>query len=233
VQARRPFAVFDIDGTLIRWQLYHAIADAMIQLGYAAPKVYEKAKEARMAWKRREETESFRAYELELISAYEQVLKTLTFEEFETAAQTVFDEYKDQVYRYTRGLIKDLKAKGYLLFAISGSQQEVVEKIAAYYGFDDCVGSMYERGKNGFTGNVTIHREGKHAVLDRLVKKHGATYADSYAVGDSEGDITMLEKVEHPIAMNPTKKLFEAAKERRWKVVIERKNVIYELDPDD
>ncbi len=25
----QPFAVFDIDGTIIRWQLYHALADEL------------------------------------------------------------------------------------------------------------------------------------------------------------------------------------------------------------
>ena len=28
----RPFAVFDIDGTIIRWQLYHALADELASL---------------------------------------------------------------------------------------------------------------------------------------------------------------------------------------------------------
>ncbi len=231
--AQKPFAVFDIDGTLIRWQLYHAIADTMVKLGYADVDAYRKVKDTRMAWKKREETEAFHTYEEQLVKAYEQVLTTLTFEQFHTAAQTVFNEYKDQVYTYTRSLIKDLKSKGYLLFAISGSQIEIVQMIAAYYGFDDYVGSIYERGDNGFTGKVTTHRQGKHIILDQLVKKHGATYTGSYAVGDSEGDITMLEAVENPIAMNPTRKLFAAAQKHNWKVVVERKNMVYTLEPKD
>ena len=35
----RPFAVFDIDGTLIRWQLYHSIADTLARLGHIEPKL--------------------------------------------------------------------------------------------------------------------------------------------------------------------------------------------------
>jgi HAD superfamily hydrolase (TIGR01490 family) len=229
----KPFAVFDLDGTLIRWQLYHAIADTMVKLGYADEDTYRKAKDARMAWKRREDSEAFKVYELELVKAYEAVLTKLSYEQFHRAAQMVFNEYKDQVYTYTRDLIKNLKTQGYLLFAISGSQIEIVQMIAAYYGFDDCVGSIYEKDENGFTGKVTVHREGKHIILDQLVKKHDATYAASYAVGDSEGDITMLQAVENPIAMNPTAKLFTTAKQCNWKVVVERKNVIYELEPSN
>lgn len=229
----KRFAVFDIDGTLIRWQLYHAIADAMIKLGYADAADYRLVKAARMQWKHRSETEAFRAYEEKLVEAYETVLANLTYEQFEHAARAVFDEYKDQIYTYTRDLISALKDNGYLLFAISGSQIEIVRMIADYYGFDDCVGTVYERSGNGFTGKVTSHREGKHVILDRLVRKHAATYEDSYGVGDSEGDISMLEAVEHPIVMNPTKQLFDHAETQGWRIAVERKNMIYELEKDN
>jgi phosphoserine phosphatase len=49
------------------------------------------------------------------------------------------------------------------------------------------------------------------------------------ARGDTESDIPMLELVEIPIAFNPNKKLFEHAKARGWRTVVERKDVIYEL----
>src|SRR5579871_1182175 len=138
---KRRFAVFDIDGTLIRWQLYHAIADALARTGDIDAKTYAQIRDARMIWKSRAYPESFKDYQSKLVKVYEKALRKLSFEQFDAAAQTVFDEYKDQVYAYTRDLIQGLKAKNYLLFAISGSQVEVVTKIAYYYGFDDCVGT--------------------------------------------------------------------------------------------
>ncbi len=228
---QRPFAVFDIDGTLIRWQLYHAIADGLAKQGLLDNKSYEQLREARMQWKRRENTESFKAYENRLVVAFEQVIKNLNVEQFIQVAETVFEEYKDQVYAYTRGLIRELKKQNYLLFAISGSQNEIVEKIADYWGFDDFVGSIYERRGGSFTGEKTMPIGAKHIVLKKMVQKHGATWADSIAVGDSEGDISMLESVEKPIAFNPSKLLFDEASKHGWKIVVERKNVIYELRP--
>src|SRR4051812_29287832 len=135
----RPFAVFDIDGTLIRWQLYHAIADALAKRGHIDPQTYEEIRDARMLWKRREHEESFKAYEQRLVTAYESLLGGLTVDQFNEASEAVFTEYKDQVYAYTRRLIRDLKAQDYLLFAISGSQREIIEKIARHHGFDDCI----------------------------------------------------------------------------------------------
>jgi phosphoserine phosphatase len=48
-------------------------------------------------------------------------------------------------------------------------------------------------------------------------------------VGDTESDISFLELVEKPICFNPNKRLYTYAKRNDWKVVVERKDVIYEL----
>lgn len=230
---QKKFAVFDIDGTLVRWQLYHAVADNLVKLGHIDETAYAGVQSARMSWKRRTDPEAFKQYEIRLVKAYEALLQQLTFEQFQEAANLVFEEYKDQVYTYTRDLIRNLKNRGYLLFAISNSQIEIVEKIAKYYGFDDCVGAVYEKKGNQFTGKVTIHLNDKDEVLRRLVLKNKADWEDSIAVGDSVSDIPMLKIVEQPIAFNPEQKLFNIAKQQNWKIVVERKNVTYELEPND
>lgn len=229
----RPFAVFDIDGTLIRWQLYHATADMMLKLGYVDPDIYASVKEARMDWKRRSGVEAYHNYEKQLVKVHNEVLKTLTHQQFMQAASAVFEQYRDQVYTYTRDLIKQLKTDGYLLFAISGSPAEIVGMIATYYGFDDFLGSVYEWDEQGFTGNITLHNKNKHLSLEQLIKKHAVKSDNSIAVGDSYGDISLMQTVKRPIAFNPDKKLFEAAQQNGWLIVVERKNVVYTLEKDN
>jgi HAD superfamily hydrolase (TIGR01490 family) len=229
----RKFAVFDIDGTLIRWQLYHAIADALAKRGYVDPKTYQAVRDARMMWKRRTNKESFKTYEQHLVKFYDQLLENLSVSNFMEAADAVFDEYKDQVYVYTRDLIKQLKKDNYLLLAMSGSQSEIVEKVANYYGFDDYIGTTYERSGKYFTGTKIAHIGKKDEVLRKLINRHHLTNKGSVAVGDSAGDITMLESVEIPIAFNPDSQLFNHAEQKSWKIVIERKNMIYELEKGD
>jgi HAD superfamily hydrolase (TIGR01490 family) len=229
----RPFAVFDIDGTLIRWQLYHAIADQLVKLGYIDPSAFAAIRDARMTWKRREHAESFRAYEEMLVKLYQEVMRKITPEQYDEAILSVFTEYKDQVYAYTRALIEELKQKNYLLFAISGSQVEIVAMIASHYGFDDYVGSQYVRDGNSFTGEVEMPLGKKDVVLKELVERHDATWKGSVAVGDSQGDIKMLEQVERPIAFNPERSLFNHAKSNGWLIALERKNMTYELEESD
>ncbi len=226
----RKFAVFDIDGTLIRWQLYHEIVNRLAQAGKLDKDSHDIITRARMAWKRRETTESFHAYEQVLVHEFETTLTKTRPEEVDALAVQVIDEYKDQVYTYTRDLIHELHQKEYVLLAISGSHHELIEKIAAHYGFDDFIATDYERTATGFTGNKSVPSFDKKTPLQSLIAKHQLTADGSYAIGDSLSDASMLEMVENPIAFNPDQKLYQAARSHGWKIVIERKNVIYTLE---
>lgn len=227
---KRPFAVFDIDGTLIRWQLYHAVADQLVKLGHIDPQAFQSIRDARMIWKRREHAESFKDYEEQLVKLYNEVMRKITPAQFDEAVLNVFNEYKDQVYAYTRALIDELKGDGYLLFAVSGSQVEIIAMLASHYGFDDYVGSQYVRDGDKFSGEVITPLGRKDDILKQLIKKYDASMKDSVAVGDSQGDIKMLELVERPIAFNPERRLFNHAKANGWLVVLERKNMTYEME---
>lgn len=226
-RTQRPFAVFDIDGTLIRWQLYHAIVETVAK---SSPKTRETIKQLRKPWKNRSSQDAFKVYEQELIKIFWSLTKELSSDEFARAVDKVFDEYKDQVYTYTRDLIKELKRKDYLLFAISGSHTEIVERVAEYYGFDDFIGTAFEQKEGRFTGKLRPGAHNKHLSLKKLMERHTAGFKDSLGVGDSKNDAAFLEMVEQPIAFNPDRELFDIARKKSWKIVIERKNVVFELE---
>ncbi len=225
----KRFAVFDIDGTLIRWQLYHAVVDKLAGAGLLGKEAENKLHQSRMKWKNREHSEAFADYEHSLITIYESALSHIKSTEFDSMIDKVIEQYKDQVYTYTRDLVRELKEKDYFLIAISGSHHELVERLAKYYQFDDWVGSQYERSGQGFSGKKFIASKDKKALLQQMIDNHSLSLQDSYAVGDSTSDAVMLEIVQNPIAFNPNKSLFDIAKSNNWPIVIERKNVVYRL----
>lgn len=229
----RKFAVFDIDGTLIRWQLYHILVDRLAKANKLGPGVYDHIKEARMRWKKRESADSYHAYEMEIVKGFESALDRLTTQEFDEIIDSIIDEYKDQVYIYSRDLLKSLKDQGYFLLAISGSHHELIEKIAKYYQFDDYKGSVYQRNEDstGFNGKKYIASSNKESALKEMIKQHNLSLTDSYGIGDSKTDIPILKTVDNPIAFNPNRMLYETARTNNWKIVIERKDMIYELQP--
>jgi HAD superfamily hydrolase (TIGR01490 family) len=230
-KTQKKFAVFDIDGTLVRWQLYHAITDKLGKLGYLPEGSLERLHKSRMEWKNRNSIDAYHRYETEMVTVFQDALTNIPVEAYHAAVSAVFASYKDQVYTYTRGLIVELKRAGYLIFAISGSPQDVLEKIGSHYGFDDVVGPSYEQKDGSFTGQITLTHTRKGEILQELVTKHGATWRGSIAVGDSPSDIAMLELVEKPITFNPTGDLYELALQKGWPIIVERKNVVYELKP--
>lgn len=227
----KRFAVFDIDGTLIRWQLYHAIVGKLAAANHLGASAQKELKAARMAWKQRANADSFRSYEKLLVKIFEDAFTHLKTDDFDKFVTEIIDEYKDQTYVYTRRLLATLKKQDYTLFIISGSHTELISQISEYYGFDDYRASSYERENGSFTGKKHIPSFDKAKALKDLIQEHGVSAEGSVGIGDSGSDIAMLELVEQPIAFNPDQTLLTAAQTAGWPVVVERKNVIYRLEP--
>ena len=227
--SQKKFAVFDIDGTLIRWQLYHAVVHKLGKAGQLAPGDFEAINASRMEWKNRRTNEGFHGYEELLVERLKAALPNVDTATYDELVREVLEEYKDQTFTYTRDLVQRLKADGYLLFAISGSPQEVIDLLAKHHGFDAAIGGQFIRQDGRFTGDYTTPVFDKKAALDSLVEQFGATYDESYAVGDSASDAAMLEAVTHPIAFSHDQNLYKIARAKQWPIVVERKNVIYEL----
>ena len=228
--AERPVAVFDIDGTVFRSSLFLELVDELIDRDIFPKDAREEYTRERQEWLDRRG--DYDAYVEKAIHSFLARIKGISYDAVMEVAADIIDAKKDRTYRYTRDLIKDLKSEGYFLLAISHSPFFIAEGFGFHAGFDKVYGFFYETGPTGnFTGEVAdvdLIRN-KAAVLTRAVRKENLTLERSVGVGDTESDIPMLEMVSRPIAFNPNKKLFDHAKVREWKVVVERKDVIYEL----
>lgn len=227
--AQQKFAAFDIDGTLFRSGLYREVSYELMKMGALPADILEETTAKNREWRHRTHGNAFEEFDMLVVNRVDHSLPQLRIDDYEEAAQIVIAKRADNVYVYTRDLLKKLKADGYFLIAISGSQIELVEPFAAKYGFDAWVGQQWERGDEYFTGNTIQTHTHKDAIIRDLMPTYDLTLTDSVAVGDSNGDTGMLELVEHPIAFNPTYELYEKAVANGWDIVIERKNMIFEL----
>ncbi len=228
--AKQKVAAFDIDGTLFRSGLYREVAYELMKMGALPEKILQETTVKNREWRHRTHGNAFEEFDMLVVDRIDHALPQLRIDDYEEAAQIVLEKRAENVYVYTRDLIKKLKSQGYFLVAISGSQLELVEPFATKYGFDAWVGQQWERGDEFFTGNITKTHTGKDIILKDIVKRHNLTLKDSVAVGDSNGDVGMLQTVEHPIAFNPTAELYEKAVAAGWTIAIERKNMMYTLE---
>lgn len=227
----RPFAVFDIDGTIMRWQFLHAMVDVCAKHGYVDQEDFQKIINARTTWKRR--SLSYTEYEQTLVKALPALLAKISPKHFDEIAHEVFETYKDQTYTYTRDLLRKLKSDGYVLLTVTGAPEEVANRFAKYYGFDDFAATVHHQENGTFTGKITVKAFDKRGTLQTMLDEHRLQLAGSIGVGDSQSDIPMLEMVETPIAFNPDKQLYDHAREHGWKIVVERKSIAYELENQD
>jgi HAD superfamily hydrolase (TIGR01490 family) len=226
----RKVAVFDIDGTIFRGSLLIELMETFIDRGIFPTDARRLYLQEKARWLDRKG--DYENYVMAVVSAFTKYLKGVSYDDFKDAADTVVDRYKDRVYKHTRDLVLELRQKGYYLLAISHSPKGVVDGFAKKLGFHKVYGLFYDLGPTDrFTGTVSdphlIHNKGN--ILKRAVEKEGLTLKGSVGVGDTESDISFLELVDTPICFNPNKKLYMYGKRQGWRIVVERKDVVYKI----
>lgn len=227
---KRPVAVFDIDGTVFRSSLLIELVERLIEKGIFPRASRERYAEEKLKWLDRKG--DYESYIGKVVEVFGEQLKGAPYEEVANIAGEVIEEKRDRVYRHTRDLIKKLKSQGYFILGISHSPKFIVDGFGYEHGFDKVYGTFYASGASGnFTGEIEDKELifNKAAVLTRAARKEDLSLEHSVGVGDTESDIPMLEMVRTAIAFNPNQKLLEHAKRRGWKIVAERKDVIYEI----
>ncbi len=227
---KRKVAVFDIDGTIFRSSLLIELVERLIADGTfpkSARRIYLSPQKN---WLDRRD--SYEKYIMAVVQAFNRNLAGVKESDFRRAINEVVAEHQFRVYRYTRDLVLALRKKGYFLLAISHSPKMAVDGFAKVLGFDKTYGRMFELdAKRRFTGQGHYLEliEDKARILERALEKEGLTLRGSVGVGDTDSDVAFLKMVDNPICFNPNLGLYRTAKRNGWQVVVERKDVIYEI----
>jgi HAD superfamily hydrolase (TIGR01490 family) len=226
---KRKLAIFDIDGTIFRSGLFIELFHELIRQGTLKKDVLKEIEKEYLAWINRRG--HYMTYARSLVTVFNRELKGKKESDIERAAKKVIFDQKDKVYVFTRELIKKLKKEKYFLLAISGSPNHIVKEFARQYGFDKFFSTVYKTdGKKIFTGETGGVSFSKKEAVDTFFKEFGEfDYKSSIGVGDTDTDIVFLGKVANPIAFNPSIELGKYAKKKKWRIVVERKDVVYDL----
>lgn len=223
-------AVFDVDGTIFRSSLLVEVVEACIAKGIFPKEARDAYTDEYEAWVNRKG--DYHAYIMAVVESFMHHIKGVFYGDFAELARETVARNQERTYKYTRDLVKQLKKDGYFLLAISHSPKTILDMFCPELGFDKVYGMIYEIGPSDkFTGAVadSAFILNKAAVLKRAVEKSGLSLDGSIGVGDTESDISFLELVDNPICFNPNSGLYTIAKTRKWKVVVERKDVVYEI----
>lgn len=225
----KKLAIFDIDGTVFRKNLHFELIEELSWSGLFS-------KDARRALVRiyarwLEHRGTYEEYRQKIISTYARELKGCCQKDIVEASKKVADFNKDRTYIFARDLIKKLKKDNYIIIAISGSPVEVIKEYNKYLKLDEVFGSVYEADGKGFYTGKTIFEPVRHKghLVGQYIAEKNLTLEGSYGVGDTESDVSFLKMVARPIAFNPNMNLEKVARRKGWKIVVEKKDVIYDI----
>ncbi|HRY82395.1 MAG TPA: HAD family phosphatase [Candidatus Moranbacteria bacterium] len=227
---KNKIAVFDIDGTIFRKNLAFELINELVWMKIFKREVRSELVHLYTKWLDHHGT--YEEYRRALVKLYAENITGCSKDQIMEASRIVVPFFKDRTYIFANKLIAELQKKKYHIIAVSGSPAEIVEEYNKYLKFDAVFGSIYETDNSGiYTGKEvfvpTVH---KGHVVKQYAVENNLTLKDSYGVGDTESDEKFLEIVENPIAFNPNLNLKKIAEEKGWRIVVEKKDVIYEIN---
>lgn len=230
----KPFFIFDVDGTLYRWQLAMDWFDVLAGQ-YPALQPLQKELHAILHSYRARQL-SFPEYSELFVQKFwkERGFVGIREEDAIRAAELVVQEHGSRLYVFVRELIVVARDLGWRCLAISGSPEAVVRTLLRPFGIDAVLGTRFPVDVGGIfcPGVLESPYEDKGAALLRFLLEDGSDPAilrDSVAIGDSPSDEKMLELVGYPICFNPNRELDATAGRREWPIVVESRNVHFLL----
>lgn len=227
---KTKLAIFDIDGTIFRSSL---MVELMKTLVYHRifPKAAEKAVDREyFAWANRRGP--YQNYIDKVVEVFTKMIAGCKEKDIKKMSARVAQYFRDRKYVYTRDLVEKVRQSHFLL-SISGSIYEVVSEYNKYLKFDAVFGTIYELDQKKKVYKSKMLLDGAHQkekIFCDFLKKNNFDLEHSIGVGDTEYDVAFLNRVGHPIAFNPNANLERIARRKGWKIVVERKDVIYEIN---
>jgi HAD superfamily hydrolase (TIGR01490 family) len=110
-----------------------------------------------------------------------------------------------------------------LVAIITATNRFLTEPIAAAFGIEHLIATEPQIVDGRFTGDIVgapCMREGKIEHLQQWLlgqKKKLTDFAETHFYSDSINDLPLLERVTHPVAVDPDPRLAEIARQRGWR----------------
>jgi HAD superfamily hydrolase (TIGR01490 family) len=216
---RERLVLFDLDNTLLAGDSDFEWAQFLIEQGVLDREVYEARNQTFY--------DQYKAGTLDIFEFLNFQLKPLS-----RHPRRVLDEWHGQfmagrILPMIRPSARALVAKHHndLRVLITATNSFVTGPIAREFGIDHLIATEPEAHDGEFTGNVSgipCFREGKVSRLQGWLAGRGETLASfdtSWFYSDSFNDLPLLERVTHPVAVDPDARLRAHAAARSWPVI--------------
>jgi len=211
-------AIFDLDNTLLAGDSDYAWGQFLAQTGAVDAEEY--------AERNRAFYEDYLAGTLDIDAFLHFSLAPLaqhTVEQLEAwRAQFLEEVIVPMITESARELVEKHRHKGHELMIITATNAFVTEPIAARFGIEHLLATRPERVEGRYTGSYVgtpTFQEGKIRALDEWLAARAAQPEKTWFYSDSRNDIPLLERVNHPVAVDPDNVLRGHAEQLDWPII--------------
>jgi HAD superfamily hydrolase (TIGR01490 family) len=213
-----PLAIFDLDNTLLNGDSDYLWGQFLGELGAVDRASYERENQ-RFYQDYREgrlDIMAFLAFSLRPLSQYPREDLDAWHRRF------MREKIEPLITPAAEQLVERHRAAGDTLMIITATNAFVTAPIAARLGIRHLIATEPEMQGDRFTGlvaGVPSFRDGKVSRLQTWLSRHGTTLDGSWFYSDSHNDLPLLERVSHPVAVDPDDILADHARRRGWPVI--------------
>ncbi len=223
-------AIFDLDNTLLDGDSDYLWGRFLCDQGLVDAKSYEI-----------ENQRFYEEYKTGVLDIFEFLtfsLQPLSMRSMEELA-ILHEKFMDSIIRpritpAARQLLEKHRKNGDFLLIITATNLFITAPIAQELGVDDIIATDAEIKNERYTGKVEgtpCFREGKVTRLEQWLKQQGQNLAESWFYSDSHNDLPLLERVSHPVAVDPDETLADHAAARGWPILSLKGHDIINLAP--
>jgi HAD superfamily hydrolase (TIGR01490 family) len=213
-----PLAIFDLDNTLLAGDSDYLWGRFLVERGIVDRESYERANERFYR--------DYQAGRLDIGVFLRFALKPLAEHPMSDLLAWRQDFLREKIdpliVAPARALVERHRAAGDLLVVVTATNAFVTAPIAARFGIPHLIATEPEQVDGRYTGGVAgipAFREGKVQRLELWLAQTGQSLADSTFYSDSHNDIPLLDRVDHPVAVDPDPELLAFARQRGWAVI--------------
>lgn len=211
-------AIFDLDNTLLNGDSDYLWGRFLAEQGRVDGEAYERENHRFYEEYKSGQLDirEFLAFSLRPLS--EIPLPELT----ELHRRFMAQEIRPRITAAARALLDKHRARDDFLLIITATNRFITEPIAKELGVDELLATDPEQIDGRYTGQVSgipCFREGKVQRLEQWLKQSGQNLADSWFYSDSHNDLPLLERVPHPVAVDPDETLADHASARGWPIL--------------
>ena len=137
-------------------------------------------------------------------------------------ARFMREKIKSMITPAAQQLVADHRDQGDSLVIITATNSFITRPIAEQFGVTNLIATEPEEIDGQFTGKVVgtpCFREGKVERLQQWLDENNESLEDSWFYSDSHNDLPLLDRVTHPVAVNPDPTLKYHAEKKGWSVV--------------